>query len=282
MKWVTIESLFKHWQRARIDAEIAGDSAVNVSTSNVDGFSLEMGPGGCPLDPARKVTVTVDGQKVTVFGPRSDRSWYTTFGRSRAGGEWAELKVAARMGLHKIHGLQGPIDDAFLDSFVFVTPTGTPLAPGVAPWVESEQKRAISEWRRQFRGEARVRQDKDVTADDIAGSNLVLWGDPGSNQVLARILSSLPVKWTASDVILGSNHFSAKMHAPILIYPNPLNPRKYVVLNSGFTFRERAYLNNADQTPKLPDYAIVDTTTPPDSRWPGKIAVAGFFDESWK
>lgn len=66
-----------------------------------------------------------------------------------------------------------------------------------------------------------------------------------------------------------------------MIYPNPLNPEKYVVLNSGFTFREFDYLNNARQIPKLPDYAIVDTTTPPDERYPGRIAAAGFFDEQW-
>jgi hypothetical protein len=55
-----------------------------------------------------------------------------------------------------------------------------------------------------------------------------------------------------------------------------------VVLNSGFTFREFDYLNNARQTPKLPDYAIVDTTTPPDPHYPGKIVTAGFFNEDWK
>jgi len=54
------------------------------------------------------------------------------------------------------------------------------------------------------------------------------------------------------------------------------------VLNSGFTFREFDYLNNARQIPKLPDYAVVDTRTPPDERWPGKIVTAGFFDEDWR
>ena len=119
-------SLEKHWQRARVDAEIAGNSAVAVSTSNVEMFTLRMGPGGCPLDLARKVTVTIDGQKVVVEGPNSDRSWYIPFGKSR--GKWDELKVAAYSGLHKVHGLQGPIDDAFLDSFLMVTPTGPELA----------------------------------------------------------------------------------------------------------------------------------------------------------
>jgi hypothetical protein len=57
--------------------------------------------------------------------------------------------------------------------------------------------------------------------------------------------------------------------------------KRYVVLNSGFTFREFDYLNNARQTPKLPDDAVVDITTPPDFRYSGKIVLAGFFNEDW-
>jgi hypothetical protein len=33
---------------------------------------------------------------------------------------------------------------------------------------------------------------------------------------------------------------------------------------------------------ELPDYAVVDLTSPPDQRWPGKIAAAGFFGEKWE
>ena len=159
---------------------------------------------------------------------------------------------------------------------------GGGAVPGVAGWVQAEQKHAITEWRRQFRGEAQVREDSAVTDADIASSNLVLWGDPGSNRVLARIADRLPVKWTAEGVVVGGKTYPADTHAPVLIYPNPLNPKKYVVLNSGFTYREFDYLNNARQTPKLPDYAVVDTTTPPGPRYPGKIVEAGFFNEDWK
>ena len=69
---------------------------------------------------------------------------------------------------------------------------------------------------------------------------------------------------------------------PVLIFPNPLNPSRYVVLNSGFTFREYDYLNNARQTPKLPDWAIIDISKPVTARTPGGIAAAGFFGERWE
>jgi len=54
------------------------------------------------------------------------------------------------------------------------------------------------------------------------------------------------------------------------------------VLNSEFTFREYDYLNNARQVPKLPDWAIIDLKTPPDSRYPGKVVDADFFGERWE
>jgi hypothetical protein len=272
MKWVTIDALARHWERARLNAGIAGDSAVNVETGNVTAFTLEMASGGCPLDPGRQPLVTIDGQKVTAPAPLSDRSWSAHFRKS--GSQWAVAETALASGLHKRHGLQGPVDDAFLDSFVFVSPTGAPLAAGVARWVAAEEKRAIAEWRRQFRGEAQVRDDRDVTEADIASSNLILWGDPGSNRILARIADRLPVKWTADGVALGKDGYAAATHVPILIYPNPLNPKKYVVLNSGFTFADYAARSNSLQTPKLPDYAVLDTAG-------GKIVRAGFFNEEW-
>ena len=53
------------------------------------------------------------------------------------------------------------------------------------------------------------------------------------------------------------------------------------MLNSGFTFREYDYLNNARQVPKLPDFAVVDVDVPMSSRSPGGIVTAGFFNEDW-
>jgi Prolyl oligopeptidase family len=279
MKWVTIDAMGQHWDRARLNASVTGESSVAVETLNVTAFSLEMGSGGCPLDLARQVTVAIDGQKVMAPGPMSDRSWSAHF--RKTGAQWEAAASAGFSGLRKRHGLQGPIDDAFLDSFVFVSPSGTPLAPAVGKWVESEEARAIREWRREFRGEAQVRKDSEVTDADIAASNLVLWGDPSSNRILARIADKLPVKWTAAGIAVGKDRFSSETHAAILIYPNPLNPSKYVVLNSGFTFREADYLSNARQTPKLPDYSVADLNTPGDGRFPGKIVAAGFFDEEW-
>jgi hypothetical protein len=280
MLWVTVDGLDKHWERARVNADIAGDSVVEVNTENVAALTLAMPAGLCPLDNARQPKVLLDGQELTASAVLSDRSWTAHF-RQR-NNRWAVVESTEDGMLRKRHGLQGPIDDAFMDSFLMVRPTGTPLNDKVAAWAVAEMAHAVEHWRKQFRGEARLKDDTAITEDDIAANNLVLWGDPGSNKLLARIVDKLPIRWDGRSLHAGEQSYSAAHYVPVLVYPNPLNPKRYIVLNSGFTFREYAYLNNARQTPKLPDYAIVDVNVPASPRAPGGIAYAGFFDEQWE
>ena len=142
--------------------------------------------------------------------------------------------------------------------------------------------RAIRQWRLQFRGDARVKDDTAITDEDIASANLVLWGDAESNAVIKRIGDKLPIRWQRDNIVVNRDTFPAADHVPIMIYPNPLNPDRYVVLNSGFTFREGDYSSNAKQVPRLPDWAIIDIRTPADGNRPGKIEAADFFGEKWE
>jgi dienelactone hydrolase len=280
MLWLRVDGLTQHWERARVDAEITGPSTVEAKTQNVSALTLGMGPGHCPLDNTRRTKVILDGQELEAPPPLSDRSWTAHFQKTSNG--WQVVTKLDDSGLHKRHGLQGPIDDAFMDSFVMVRPTGHSMNEKVGAWADREMKHALDHWRRQFRGDAPVKDDDAVTDADVVGRNLILWGDPSSNKILGKIVDKLPIHWDPQSVRVGSQTYSADHHVPVLIYPNPLNPKRYVVLNSGFTFREYDYLNNARQVPKLPDYAVVDVDVPVSSRAPGGIVTAGFFGEQWE
>ena len=279
MRWVVVEGVEKHWERARVTAVVEGDRAVRVVTSGVTALSFDMGAGSPLLSPAAKVTVTLDGQSLVVLGALSDGAWTAKF--VKAGGKWG-VGGADAGALVKRHELQGPIDDAFLDSFVNVRPTGKPLNEMAGKWAASEMEHAAKLWRSQMRGDAVMKDDSAVTEADIANSNLVLWGDPQSNSVLGRIAGKLPVAWSGESVVVGMRRFAGANHGVVMIYPNPLNPKKYVVVNSGITFREYAEPNNSLQVAYLPDYAVVDLTVPADLRWPGKVVLAGFFGERWE
>jgi len=126
-----------------------------------------------------------------------------------------------------------------------------------------------------LRGDVRVKDDRFVSAGDIADDNLILFGDPGSNSVMARVIAKLPIRWTKSEIEIGTRTFSAADHVPVLIYPNPLNPKRYVVINSGHTFGDEDFRGtNAWLYPRLGDYSVVKAN--------GDVALSGFFDEQWR
>lgn len=281
--WVTVDGLEQHWEQARVEAEIDQQgNGIKAVTRNIAALTLAIPAGLAPFDPTRKVSVSLDGQMLNAASAASDRSWTAHFTKQAGNWSLAPINQSATDDLRKRHGLQGPIDDAFMDSFMMVRPTGQPLNAKAGTWASNEQAHAVEHWRRQFRGEARVKADTEVTDADIASHNLVLWGDPSSNQLLGRIAGKLPLRWDAQGVHTGDAIFPADRYVPVLICPNPLNPKRYVVINSGFTFREYDYLNNARQVAKLPDWAIVDFTQPVTSRAPGGITAAGFFNERWE
>ena len=302
MKWLTIEKLDQHWDPAHIKARLHAYPAsppqttrvglrlppenpdLYVELNNVAAFRIDMVPGTFHDRQAargiRMHLIPSAQQIIDIPQPSSDGSWSFRIIK-QADGSWSASEEMPAV-VEKRHNHQGPIDDAFMDSFIFVRPTGTAANEAVGKWAEAELTRAIEHWRRHFRGDARVVNDVDLTDEMIQSSNIVLWGDPKSNSVMAKIADKLPIQWTAENITVKDKTYDANTHAPILIHPNPLNLNRYVVLNSSFTFRDYAYLNNARQVPMLPDWAIIDLTTPPNPVWPGKVVDANFFDEQWK
>ncbi len=276
--WVEITGLEEHWKQARVDATIVNSREIELKTTNVAGISLVMKPGLCPFDLQRPVMIYVNGRLVEGPRPMSDRSWSFHLWNGQA----VDAPGPPANKLAKRHDLQGPIDDAFMDSFIVVRPSSQAKHKAVDEWTRSELDHFIEHWRRHFRGDAVVKQDTELTEQDVQSSHLVLFGDPASNQVIKQLADRLPINWSNDSLTVGEQSFDAAYHAPAMIYPNPLNPDRYVVLNSGFTYREFAYLNNARQVPKLPDWAIIDLRTPPNSLWPGKVVAADFFDEGWQ
>ena len=278
--WVQIDGLEEHWMPARVEAGLIDNRHIEISTLNVSRLVLSMPSGTCPLRPNGSPTVIIDGQKLSGDRVRTDRSWESRF--IKALGQWRLVGRFEFAGLAKRPGLQGPIDDAFMDRFVMVKPTGRANSEAIGKWTEAQLGQALSDWELQFRAKPRVVDDIDLTRDDIENSNLILWGDAGSNLLIERIIDQLPLNWTSDTLALGQAEAGAGTHVPVLIFPNPLNPNRYVVLNSGFTFSRFGHMSNATQTPKLPDWALVDISKPYNAGDPDCIAAAGFFNERWQ
>lgn len=272
--WLRADALGEHWSEARIDGSVRNNT-ITLKANNVTVFSLLADDLSGLINAARPVVVKIDNSTITL--PRLNKTGIKSFHVEH--GKW--LQGPATVMLAKKHDLQGPIDDAFMSAFVVVKPSGNSSNKLFDQWSKSEMDRFIIQWRRQFRGDPIVKTDKEITPADMA-SNLILFGDAESNSIITKLNGKLPIKWTADQIQTGANTYPSKDHGLIMVYPNPLNQQHYIVLNSGFTFRDDALLNNSKQIPMLPDWAVIDLNTPPDAIHPGKVAAAGFFGEHWE
>jgi dienelactone hydrolase len=273
--WVEIVSLDRHYDKTLVTAKKTPDG-FDVATTNVRRLHLTLPPGA-----AVEQKVAIDGQTLTAR-PWVDGEGGAHLYLSKAkDGAWRTILPQRLLAdlmrrPEKTHGLQGPIDDAFIDGFVCVRGTGKPWHEATGKYAAAELARFEAEWSKYFRGTLPIKDDVDVTNDELIGKNLILFGDPASNSILGHVADALPLRWTQKEIVLAGKTVSADGHVPVMIYPNPLSPNKYVVVNSGHTFREKDLKGtNALLYPRLGDYALMRTADPTEP------VIAGLFDEMW-
>ncbi len=276
--WLRIEGMKRHYKAARVRG--VADPAAGRITIKTQGITrLSIDPADRLIPAAGETTVLLDGDSQLVPSLASGRATF-----ERGDGTW---RIAGEdPNLRKRPGLTGPVSDAFAKPFLCVRPTGTPWNPGVEDWAEAQLRALQARWLRDQRGSLPVKDDRDVTELDVRSYNLVLFGDPGSNRLLARFLrktEGIGVQWTRDSIRFGSETFPTTTHALVLIYPNPESPDRYVVINAVLPQRRIQRSGSTAQfrfEPPIGDFAVVDVADGAESStFP---VLGGFFNESWE
>lgn len=273
--WLNIQGLEKHYLRARVEADrlLPGFS---LKTENVRKLSLRFDGLASRMD----VPIKIDGQTIDK-APITDEGEERFIHLRKKAGKWEVWKHTEKAA-EKSPGLQGPIDDAFMGPFLCVRGTGKPWNAAVHAHAAASLERFRREWSKYLRGDIRIKDDRDVTEDDIKQYHLVLFGDPGSNSLISKVMPKLPFRWTEKTVTWQGKEQDAGSHVPVLIQPNPLHATKYVVLNSGHTFHQEDFEGtNARLYPRLGDHALLKVTDP-KRPLAVEVVTAGLFDEFWK
>ena len=279
--WLEVLELDRHYARAELSARLKGQALEIDEPRNISRFAIDIAQlpdvptslrvGTTPLPVVQGANVVA--KRIVVV---------------RRDGQWAiedQPDKAAQTG--KRPGLQGPIDDAFTGPFLCVRGTGRPWNAGVQEYAEASLRRFSGEWQHYFRGELPIKDDVAVTDGDVQNRNLILFGDPGSNLWIAKVLPQLPLAWSRDSLRLAGREFPSANHVPALIAPNPLPGagQRYVVLNSGHTFREAELAKlNYLLFPRWGDWAVlkIDPALPMKEAWEDKVLHAGYFNERWK
>jgi dienelactone hydrolase len=256
---LTIDQLERQYERAEVtlgpnERDPNGDA---YQTRNVARLTRR----GAPF----KMTLTLDGQTFPM-------TYKDSF--ERVGGRWRPAQAPA--GLTKSHGLQGPIDDALMESFVCVRPSGRTGQSPVNDFALQQLDRFAQEFPRWMRGDIRVKTDRELTPTDIEANHIVVFGTPSTSPLIAHAMRSAPIRWTRGAITVGARKFDGNTHMLSMIYPNQSNPKRYLVINSGHTFHEADFKGtNALLYPRVGDWAITDVRT-------GAVVAEGVFDRNWR
>jgi pimeloyl-ACP methyl ester carboxylesterase len=278
--WVDILGLDRHYVRAEVDATRT-ETGFTVKTKNVRTLKLRLPEGD--INPQ---VVQIDGQELSAQASMLEGSRSIYF--KKQDGRWSNvmpqvIQTDQARRLQKTRGLQGPIDDAFMDGFLCVRGTlPNPWNPEMKQYADATLDRFVKEWEKFFRGELDVKNDTEVTDEDIASKHLILFGDPSSNSLIAQVAPRLPLQWSKDRLVFGEKTYETSTHLPVMIYPSPLNPSRYVVLNSGHTFHADSLMKtNALLFPRLGDYAIIKPAPGKDDPLVFEIADVGIYDDFW-
>jgi len=207
---------------ASIDAIVKGQSIL-VKTDNVDAYTLNL--EHAPLDCNRPVKIIENNNYLdSVTGP--------VFIKNNKKYENATYI--------KNNFLHGPISDVFTDRYVVV-------------WKGDENIRELA---KQLAGSGPNLADSNLSTDYVTTHNIIYVGRLDKSAHLEQVADKLPVNIEDGRLIARGRVYDGDFGV-IYIYPNPLNPQKYLVIFSGSTDKAMKMLNNAWKQIKSKDNADI-------------------------
>jgi pimeloyl-ACP methyl ester carboxylesterase len=283
--WVEINRFERYLDFATISAEIVGQNAISVRTSNVAHFTLRLNDN--IVDTSKEVSVSINGEFVYRGSVGKDgRLSFAKRNLPDGTCKWVVSKPPE--GLVKSAQLEGPIETAFLSRFIIAYGT-IGEEPAEAEVNESEARKLAAHWARWASGRAIVKRDVDITEEDLKTANIILVGNAKNNLLIKRINAFLPIRFDVGEnaiVMANGLRFSGDDVGVKMVYPSPLNPRKLVVVIGGVTSKAtndvmRRFGNWFDwgvlDHRKWFDFGIYDSKT----RDPETFLAVGFFDQDW-
>ena len=182
--------------------------------------------------------------------------------------------------LRKRPELAGPMGHAKVTPFLIVagTQSDDELTQRILT-LQSEGDR--DDYERWQHVRPRYKLDTEVTEEDMAACTLVLYGGAEENLVTRKLLPELPLEINGDTVVIDGRRFDAPDAAVHMIYPNPRNPQRYVLVQAGTS---PAGLLAAAQPPGAYDYSITDARVTEDAGLsPERMEIArGRFDYNWR
>jgi pimeloyl-ACP methyl ester carboxylesterase len=261
--WVSVEQAASPREFMVVDAEVTGPNTIRVDSQNV--LALSLAPS--IVDASRPVRVVWNGELHTIMAGHG-RLALTATGYQKADGEKSPVTA-------------GPIGEIFNTPFAIVTGTAS-ADPAMKEMCRRKSEAAVNLWKQWQRQPPRVFLDSEISDGDAARYSLLLIGGAEANLV-ARRLGRVDI--APDHVTIQGRSFAATGARVQAIYPNPLNPQRYVLLVGASSAGALSLwtpdrLRDADF-----DFVIEDGRVPSGTERVSQSQMwvaGGWFDRRWK
>ncbi|MBD3173587.1 MAG: prolyl oligopeptidase family serine peptidase [Armatimonadia bacterium] len=261
--WLRVTGIERWGERADVEAA-ASAGRIDVECANVTGLRLDPPPA---LVGDGEVRIIINGE---------EHNW-----DGQAPFDWG-----APSGLGKAHGRAGPIRKVLERPFLCVyNPRDEESAALLArfsvewwrfaeglPWVSAMADGWPEGW---------AVADTEITDELMNDHNLVLFGRPESNAVLAEMADQLPAEFIDGGFRIGGQDLAGEDLGMWLCYPSPVGVDRMVLVISGHPwgdgFRSAGRVDH--KLDLLPDFIVFDSTIRPDDN--NRYRAAGVFGPDW-
>ncbi len=275
--WVDVTRIDVFPELATVHA-VADDAAgtLTVTTENTRAFSIDLRDA-----PLRGPTqITIDGAAV-YRGEAAALGQVAHFVRRPGANTWA-AGFPDDAGMHKKPGLSGPITDAYYERMVHVYGTQNAEHTDALRDAAERGARGWPLWSWDLRQE--VMADTELDIETMQNAHVVLYASPGDNAVLERIAGALPIRLEANAVVVGETRHTGNDVGVRFVYPNPLAPQRYVIVQAGVT---PEVVGRGNKLPEFVcDYIVYNRRTIPTRQARvqarNRAVAQGYFDSRWR
>ena len=196
---------------ATITASINDNNEINITTTN-NVYSYIINIDNSPVKKDEKLKIVENGKLI--------------FESKVNAGNYFSGTSDYKNKLHKKPTIAGPFTQIFTDRFIIVTGSSGNKAENkkLSEIADSIQ----SYWLFKYQNKCIVKYDYEITTDDISSSSLLLLGNNESNNIFKEIYKRLPLKISPGMIKIKNKEINGNALGFYMIYPNPLNPSKYV------------------------------------------------------
>ena len=269
--WIQIDEQERPFFESRVEAKVKG-STIEVLTNNIGQFSLHLNKA---IVPRGRLSFVVDGHKILHQFKRDETVSFYKRGDSFVKGH------RRRRGVSKRPDLYGPIKQAYFSPFALVY--GTKGDSATTELLYRQASYEAMRWWQRGNGYVSVLPDSELTEAVVNAKNLILFGGADENQIVSKIDSRLPIRPGKESFQVGKREVRGVGLAAEFIYPNPLNPEKFVFVHEGNDSTGLAISNffgTIYSGAGLPDFIIFDRKV--KQRGWGGVLCAGFFNTAWE